>query len=206
MEEKFKEFLKLNPFDFTQQQMENLKAELRNPKENLSSDEKVDFILWTKGLKSRQEYFAEYICRLLSNKKNLKILEVGCGRKVRLSKLLVEKGYNMSAMDPKLEDVSEDVNLIKESFNYENTNILDYDFIIAQEPCDATEHIVRACVKERKDFIINLCGTPHQLINGTLPKSIDEWYTYLENIDDHCCLIFPNIVPGYITPILIGLF
>lgn len=43
------------------EQFSKVKEDIINPRTGVVSDEYVDFILWTRGLKSRQEYFAEYI-------------------------------------------------------------------------------------------------------------------------------------------------
>ena len=95
----------------------------------------------------------------------------------------------------------------QQEFVHHEHNPLKYDAIIAQEPCEATEHIIRLCTKEKKDFIISLCASPHRLINGKMPRSIDEWYEHLIAIDpNHTILIYPNMVPGYNTPVMIGMF
>ena len=116
----------------------------------------------------------------------------------------------MTAIDPNLisEAVkSKDIRCIQDVFIFGKTDLTPYDAVVAQEPCDATEHIIRACAKARKNFIISLCGTPHQLINGEQPNDIYEWYDYLENIDKkHCILIEPSIIPGYVSPVMIGLY
>ena len=40
-----------------------------------------------------------------------------------------------------------------------------------------------------------------------MPESIDEWYEHLIAIDpNHTILIYPNMVPGYNTPVMIGMF
>ena len=71
-------------------------------KSNINSctyDEYVDFNLWMRGLKSRQDYFADYISEKLPVEKYRKLLEVGCGKNPRVSKVLAEKGYQMTSMD-----------------------------------------------------------------------------------------------------------
>ncbi|WP_273400826.1 hypothetical protein [Traorella massiliensis] len=207
MKEKLDLFCKENPFDFSKEQLNRLKYELEHPRIGLICDEMVDYTLWIKGLKSRQEYFADYVARIFTQDKYPHLLEVGCGHHARLSSLLVLKGYKMSAMDPKLENIKDSIEGIQDFFNYEKTSILKYDAIIAQEPCDATEHIIRLCTKEKKDFIISLCASPHRFINGEMPGSADEWYDYLQAIDpNHTILIYPNMVPVYNTPVMIGMF
>ena len=67
----------------------------------------------------------------------------------------------------------------QEAFHYENTDVSGYDAVIAQEPCEATEHIIRACLMATKPFIISLCGIPHALISGEMPETLNEWHEYL---------------------------
>ena len=46
-------------------------------------------------------------------------------------------------------NIKDSIEGMKDFFNYETTSILKYDAIIAQEPCEATEHIIRLCTKEK---------------------------------------------------------
>ena len=154
MNEKLKLFCKLNPYDFTQKQIEKLIEDVNHPRINLSIDEKIDFILCCNNLKSRQEYFANYITKIFDNKDYHHLLEVGCEHNARLSKLLHDKGYKMSAIDPKLNITSDDITCIKDSFIFNKTNIDEYDAIIAQEPCDATEHIILSCIQSKKKILL----------------------------------------------------
>ena len=207
MKEKFDLFCKENPCEFSEEQLNRLKYELEHPRQGFICDEMVDYMLWMKGLKSRQEYFADYVARIFTPDRYPHLLEVGCGPSARLSSLLVSKGYRMSEMDPQLEQFKDPVEGLKERFDHNTTSILKYDAIIAQEPCDATEHIIRLCAKEKKDFIISLCASPHRFIDGKMPESVDEWYDHLRAIDrDHTIIIYPNMVPGYDTPVMIGMF
>ena len=71
----------------------------------------------------------------------------------------------------------------------------------------ATEHIVRSCIRERKDFVISLCAEAHRLISGEQPDSVEAWYRYLVSLDPaHTVIICPSIIPGYATPMIIGRF
>lgn len=126
--------------------------------------------------------FYSYLVKNYSKYHKKEILEVGCGRTARLSRML-KSYYNMTAMDPKVEYNNHYfVRCIKQEFT-ENTPIDKYDFIFGLEPCDATEHIIRACVKAKKDFIVVLCGVPHKRIDGIMPEDADSWYNYLVSID-----------------------
>lgn len=45
------------------------------------------------------------------------------------------------------------------------------------------------------------------LISGEMPESLEDWYDYLKSIDSkNIILVYPDIIPGYVTPILLGLF
>lgn len=204
---KFTVFCKDNPFNFTMEQFSKVKEDIINPRTGVVSDEYVDFILWTRGLKSRQEYFAEYIEKMLSLKQYRRLLEVGCGRNARLAKMLSAKGYKMTVIDPMvIMDSSDNISYIKSRFCFDKTDISGYDAIVAQEPCEATEHIIRACIGEKKDFIISLCGAAHRQMNGEMPDDVYQWYNYLEEIGDgKCTLIRPSIIPGYICSVMMGI-
>ena len=205
MIEKFKLFCKENPLDFDTEQFKKIEADILN-KKNVVCDEYVDYTLWQKGLKSRQEYFCECVEKIFPLEKYPHLLEVGAGKKARLSRMLSEKGYQMTAMDPKITECSEyeNLKLQKGSFLFGITDISCFDAVIAQEPCEATEHIIRECVKQEKDFFISLCGTPHTLINGEKPETVFDWYQYLDEISGESSLLFRmDIIPNYITYVII---
>lgn len=205
---KFSEYAKLNPNELSAQQFLKLEKEIKSPRSNLISDEYVDFKLWMIGHPSRQESFAKYVAKRLPKKSKTKILEVGCGRTGRLSRILGEQGFFITGIDPKLE-IFNDVNtkFIKEKFDYTKFDLSKYDFVIAQEPCDATEHVVRACVNQRVPFIMSLCGVLHKLISGYMPKNYKEWYEYLLNISNKDLkLRYIELDPLITTPILKSTF
>ncbi len=210
MKEKFTFFCRENPFGFTEEQLHKIQADILKSDKRVVTDEYIDFLLWTKGLQSRQQYFATYLEKILPISKYRNLLEVGCGRNAALAKMLAEKGYCMTAMDPQLTE--EDSAIfpvigIRDSFVYDKVDLQEYDAVIAQEPCDATEHIVRACLEQRKNYVISLCGTAHRLINGEMPKDAYAWFEYLQQIvPDNSVLIYPDLIPGYLTPVLMGMF
>lgn len=144
------------------------------------------------------------IAKKLSKNPGAKILEVGGGRTGRLSRFLSEKGFQMTCIDPKIEHASAyGVECIKGKFDYRKFDISTYDYVIAQEPCEATEHVVRACINQHKPFMMSLCGVPHRLISGETPKDEKEWYNYLRNIArEEMKLIYLSLDPILITPIL----
>ena len=222
----FEKFCVTNPYDFSEEEFEKVRQDIEHPRKSVVFDEYVDFNLWTRGLKSRHTYFADYISEQLPINKYKKLLEVGCGRNPRVSRLLEQKGYIMTAMDSVISceymmeqkgdiangDGNEErvrkasnVTYIKAEFDFTKTDISEYDAIIAQEPCEATEHIVRACVEQKRDFIIALCGVPHVLINGEEPQNVAEWYDYLEEIGgENGFIINSKMVPGYFCPVMKG--
>ena len=180
--QRMKLYKELNPNELTPQQFIELEKEIKKPDPDTISDEYYDFGLWCRGLPSRQEAFASFLEKKLP--KNANVLEVGCGITGRLSRILSAKGFCMTGIDPKLEMKStDDIVFIKEKFNYKTIDLSKYDYVIGQEPCDATEHIVRACIAQDKPFFISLCGVPHRLISGDMPKDVYKWWDYLVNID-----------------------
>lgn len=178
------EYKKKNPNELTEEQFIKIENEMNHPNGKTISDEYFDFRLWCLGCSSRQENFAKYVSKHLARKNAKNILEVGAGRTCRLSRMLESEGFNMTCIDPKIEAESikkSNIVIKKEMFD-KTYDLREYNFIIAQEPCDATEHIVRACVEQNKPFIITLCGVPHKLISGKNLENVYEWYGYLLDI------------------------
>jgi len=196
----FERYISKNPNELSKEQILNLEHEIKHPDPNTISDEFLDFKLWCIGYPSRQERFAEYLANKLTSK--TKILEVGCGKTARLSRFLSQKNFYMTAMDPKITlSDCDTVTFIKDSFN-KSFDVSMYDYVIAQEPCDATEHIVRACTACNTSFIMSLCGVPHKLLSGKMPKSSEEWYNYLTTISPTLKLRYINFDPFTTTVIL----
>ncbi len=203
----FQMFCVENPLGFDEDELSKIKRDIVTLGNGVKSDEYVDFVLWNKGLKTRQESFAEYIEKVLPKERYHKLLEVGCGKRARLSEYLVKAGYDMTGIDPKIEDSAGYVRCIRGEFDWKSTDISEYDAVVAQEPCEATEHIVRACVQNRKNFVIFLCGTPHRLLTGEVLADVWEWYKYLLEIGgENCGLFNPKLIKGYESNILIGFF
>lgn len=198
-------YKQINPNELSIEQFRKLEHEIRHPKLNTISDEYFDFKLWYSGFISRQEQFANYIAKKLSKNKGAKIFEIGCGRTARLSRFLSEKGFVMTCIDPKIELTSNNSNIsfIRSQFNYKKFDISQYDYVVAQEPCEATEHVVRACIEQKVPFMMSLCGVPHRLISGKTPKDVNEWYDYLVNISSNDIkLRYIELNPFLPTPIL----
>lgn len=200
----FERYKELNPNELTGLELIELEKQVNKSGININSDQYLDFLLWRNGYQSRQELFANYLIKFLPKNPGTKILEVGCGRTARLSRILSEKGFTMTCVDPKVDSsYLNGIKSIKGKFNYRKFDLSEYDFVIAQEPCDATEHIVRACTSQNKPFIISLCGVPHKLISGEMPKKLDDWYDYLWKISkDKTQLITIKLDPFSITPII----
>lgn len=206
-ERKLEEYQALNPNELTEKQFCKIRKEIKKPERNTISDEYFDFKLWCLGMLSQQEYFAKYLAKKLHRKNAQKVLEVGCGRTFRLSKMLAAEGFCTTCIDPKIELPKQDVEKIvclqaRFDLHYDLSN---FDVVVAQEPCDATEHVVRACVTQNKPFIMSLCGVPHNLMSGKKPKDVYEWYEYLLNIskEDKIRLRNVQLNPLLKTPILL---
>lgn len=196
----FKHYINLNPAELSKEQILNLEHEFKHPNPDTISDEFLDFKLWSIGYPSRQETFAKYLAKQLPSK--AKLLEVGCGKNAKLSRLLTEMGFCVTAIDSKLELLNyTKLTPLKASFN-KDFDVSKYDFVIAQEPCEATEHVVRACTVQGIPFIMSLCGVPHKLISGQMPKSTEDWYKYLTNLDKNIKIRYIRLDPFSVTVIL----
>lgn len=166
-----------------------------NLSKNTVHDELVDFIDLRMNRTTRWESFARYIETRYDSKKYNNVLDVGAGRTPLLSFELQKKGYNVTAMDPKLEH-TEKIDCIKALFDYEKTSILEYDLLVGLEPCMATEHIVRSAILNDKPFAISLCAAAHDSIFGKKIKDMDEWWNYLVSITDEKAYIDRRKVLG----------
>lgn len=201
--EDFLVFYKENPLDFTKEELKKVFDDIVNPRGGVVYDETVDFCLWKKNLKTRQQYMAEYVKSRFPKEQFPHLLEVGCGKRARLSELLVENGYQMTAMDPlvsRTEPERPELVCISECFDYKTTELSGYDAVIAQEPCEAAEHIIRACTVAGKPFCVSLCGAPHRLISGEEPESLAAWHErLLQTGNGGCRITKQDLIPGYIS-------
>ena len=164
-------------------------------------DEYLDFLLWCNGKPGRQENFLNFLKTAIFPicPKYQKILEIGCGKHARLSTALADGGFAMTCVDPILENKSlyNIITAINISFDYRDDFCLQLassnDFVIAQEPCDATEHIVRACEITQTPYFVILCAVPHLRSDNIMPKSVWDWYNYLRTCAPHGILQKTNI-------------
>lgn len=128
------------------------------------------------------------------NFNNKKILDVGAGRTCKLAQESVKLGATATAIDPRIrfsnkEASDKKISIIKkyfacDEFSYLNsgTKIKKYDKILALHPCDATEHIIRQCLKYDKAFYIALCGESHPTLYGEEMRNADQWYKYFKGL------------------------
>jgi 2-polyprenyl-3-methyl-5-hydroxy-6-metoxy-1,4-benzoquinol methylase len=181
MDEKLKLYEEKNPNQLSPQQFDLIRRDLESTKAT-KSDEYFDFILWCENMPSRQAGFLNYLKKISFLQKDDHILEVGCGTQARLSALLNEEGYDVTSIDPKLNLEICKWKGIKDAFDYHTFDLNPFDCVIAQEPCDATEHIVRACMEKKIPFVIALCATPHEHIDGYMDDEAFDWYTYLYHL------------------------
>lgn len=198
-------YKKLNPNELTPKELSDLEKELKKTRrDEAASDQLIDFLLWSRGLPSRQKSFAQFVSKKLAKFPEARILEVGCGRTAILSRLLAEKGFNMTCLDKIVDPtLTHGVPAIKDTFDYRTFDLSSYDIVIAQEPCDATEHILRACKQQNKIFFMSLCGVPHKIIDGKMPKTYQEWYDHLLKVSDgYAKLIWLSLDPLTKTAIL----
>lgn len=180
--ERLKEYFRLNPNGISEEEMAKIEQEMAHPKEKTISDVYLDFKLWCRGLPSRQEAFADFVEANVP--KGSRVLEVGGGKRGSVSRLLAERGYEMTCMDPKLEALSDaKVCMRRQEFDYREVSLDGFDWVVAQEPCEAAEHVIRGCLAQNVPFLVALCGSPHRLISGETPEDVWEWYRYLSQID-----------------------
>lgn len=192
-------YLSKNPYRFNEKEKKKFMQDLRewvDGKSDSIADEVYDFLIDVGILKSqgRESEFVSYLNKKYGHLKFGKILDVGAGRMCKLSQALAKYGNEMYAIDPQIRLTQAETRKMgiaakKDKFccdeyaKHGKGIILDrYDHVVGLEPCDATEHIIRQCLKYDKPFDILLCASPHDAINGKKFDSYVDWYLYLSMI------------------------
>ena len=194
-------YLKENPERFTDEEKIKFRkglSEWFEGKSKTIDDEIFDFLA-ASGLfvdfKKREDAFMSYLNKKYANLKFKKIFDVGAGRMCRLSRSLARLGCEMYAIDPKIRINNREAarwnikSIEKKLFLCDEfaaggcgTNIENFDLLVGLEPCDATEHIIRQCLKYDKHFEILLCAAAHDALSGRKFKGYEDWYKYLKSI------------------------
>ena len=173
----------------------DLKAYLRK-QDDAITDEVFDFLVDAELItnKPRTTSFVRHLISKYTASTHPKILDVGAGRMCHLSTELGNKGFKVTAMDPKICLENKEIKsrkiqqIIKKPFycdeyaNDNGTNISKYDLIVGMEPCNATEHIIRQSLKYDKPFEVSLCYQAHNGLNGQTFTTPEDWYEYLHDI------------------------
>ncbi len=181
--EKLESYIDWGKYLLTRRQMKKLREDLEaySLDDGTVSDELLDFFLWCEGRPSRTKRFADYLDFHLLDYCDGTILDVGCGPKALLARELSDRGYNVEAIDPLLETPGKLYR--RESFTIDYPKLKSYNAVVALEPCEAAEVIVRACTEYDKPFFLVPCGVPHDRLGGKCDNSAEEWWKYLQSIN-----------------------
>lgn len=181
-EDLFIRFIEENPLRFSAQRMAIARKDFYGHRHGTASDEFADYVLWAEKSPARHEHFGAFLLPLIKENGWCAILEVGCGETALLSEYLYQElgdNVTITAMDQcdiKCGDPS--VKIIKHKFTG-TENLAEYDAVIAQEPCEAAELIVKACTEQNVPYCVILCGVPHTRLTGVLDDDVYDWYAYL---------------------------
>ena len=188
-EEKFVQFITENPLNFSEKRIKTAKDDFYSERNGLITDELAEFILWKKGLPARYEHFGNFLLPYIQSNDWKSILEVGCGEAFLLSKHLhnqLKGKTSFTAVDIcEFTDEAPKIKLIRTEFTG-TENLSQYDAVIAQEPCDAAERIIKVCTEQNKPFFVILCGVPHRRLTGELDDDVHQWYDYLLETYPNC--------------------
>ena len=196
---KAEDYLKRNPERFNSTEKNKFLTDLNAyvlKKDKVIADEVFDFFV-SENLVKNEPRTTTFIRHLIS-KYNVssapKILDVGAGRMCHLSTKLGNRGFKVTAMDPKIRLKDSEIKqrkiqrIIKQQFycdeHDKGTDISNFDLLVGLEPCDATEHIIRQSLKYEKPFEISLCYQAHDALNGTKFATPEDWYEYLQQISN----------------------
>lgn len=175
----FENFLKQRHAQNIKEKLIEFESYITHPKHlQVVSDEIIDFLDIKEGKPTRFESFARYIETRYDVNKYNNVLEVGCGPTAELAKELIKRNYNVTCID-KVVIPNDDFKCIKELFDYRTFDVNEYDLIVGLEPCEATEHILLGGLKNNKPFVISLCYSPHDSIDGKKFENYVDWDNYL---------------------------
>lgn len=185
-----RKYRQCNPHDIDELGFRKIQFNIDTPRQEMVYDEYVDFLLWCNGRPGRQEAFLQHLTDHVLNGTNVhkKILEIGCGKSAWLSLQLADRGYELTCIDPKLDMTISHPGMYLCSilFDYRDEFCQQFvssnDLVIAQEPCEAAEHIARACEMLKVPYYMVLCGAPHRKMDGIMPLDVWEWYDYLKQV------------------------
>ena len=181
-EDLFARFIKDNPLNFSERRMELVRKDFYGQHHGTVSDEFADYVLWAEKLPARHEKFGKFLLAIIRDNGWKSILEIGSGENALLSLFLrnrLEENIKITAMDKCVITCDNpNINIINREITCKE-NLTDYDAVIAQEPCDAAELIIRACTDQDIPYCVILCGVPHTRLTGILDTNVYEWYAYL---------------------------
>ncbi len=194
LEQKFEEYCKNSTFevkDMTKQEFFRTIVKYFNyQSDNLLT---TDFVLHTLGYKNSIDYFADYLTSKLGDISAARILDLGAGYNCRLARKLASMGCKeVFALDNNISYSDEEckklgITPIRKyiSMDDDPKYLDDYDFVVANYPCGATEILIRQALERDKDIAIALCGEPHEAISPRrqIFASAFEWYNHLHSID-----------------------
>lgn len=191
-------YLRENPNELDESQKNKLRKALSANNEGTIPDELLDYMLWLEGKPSRVDAFYKYLAPKLDKFARDRILEVGCGRRALLARRLIDAGFTVDAIDPCLS--IEGKHFRKEPYVYDY-NLAPYGLVVAMEPCEATEIIIRSCLIKHVPFVVIACGSPHTAMNGIEFDSVYTYWQYLRDISDKISFTVRPMMNGYIWPI-----
>lgn len=138
------------------------------------------------------KYYADFLLNYFDDLGNKQILEVGAGAYPTLTEKIADyivktnSTGSITGIDPNL--ITTDIpNATLEKKVLEDISLTNYNLLIGQSPCEATEEIILKSCKEQKEMSILLCGCTHM---GTY-VSYDTWVEYL------CFLIKKHKSPDF---------
>ena len=199
LEEILNAYLSVNPAMLNETEKQVLLSDFkafRRRELDIPSELIYDFFAYGGLLPSRHELFADFITGKHLPKDFKRVLDVGAGKHCPLSEILATRGYLVKSIDPEI--LLNDNSAVQKGFIIEKglflcdefapdgigTNISDFDLIVAMQPCQATEHIIRQCTKYNKPFVIKLCADSHPCLSGEENATFKQWFSHLESIGE----------------------